>query len=422
MNLTARQSNKLEFGPVDLRPKSATGYSVEPIIPGVNFFAPMNTKLVQNKAPQFSNRQQRKDLTSLGLGSQEAIPKEFDWRNPTSVRQISKYKNLSDAQIISFINPVFNQGQCGSCWAVSSTMMLSDRHAIASRKPYVRLNIPTVLACAESAGDNGCGGGFMQNAGHYFESKGTPADCYPYNPGMRVGDSCATVEEKCGSKERYYAKQGSVREFQGDIDQIQSDIMTNGPVVAGYQVDQSFMTYKGGVFVQPQNMNTVGGHAVVIVGWGKGYAGNPDGGYWIVRNSWGEQWGERGYFRFAWNTGGDKRDPKYLENWACSWQAKVADVKEDDNKGGNDNPPGPTPPEPSPPEPTPPEPAPPGPKPSSKSLSTGAIVGISIGVLLLVVIIILLAVYLPRQRKSLLSDVYRSQLQYGLFDPRATRF
>lgn len=361
LNLTATQTNALEFGPVDLRRKTTTGLTVEPIMPGVNFFPAMNTKLVQNRAPAYSNRQQRLSLLGAGLRADQ-IPRTFDWRNPTSVRQIEKYKNLSDAQIISFLNPVFNQGQCGSCWAVSSTMMLSDRFAIEGKKQYTRLDINNVLACAQSAGDNGCGGGFMQNAGKYFESKGTTEACYSYNPGMTTGPTCQQVQQQCGSKQKFYATGGSTREFQGDIQDIQADIMNHGPVVAGYQVDQSFMSYRGGVFVQPQNMNVVGGHAVVIVGWG--YDDNLGRGYWIVRNSWGEQWGERGYFRFAWSPTGDRRDPKYLENWAVTFQPKIDRPRDEPPKPQPPQPPQPPPqPGPSPPEPSPPAPPEPGPSP-----------------------------------------------------------
>ncbi len=413
MNLTARQSNRMEFGPVDLRPKTSTGFTAVPIIPGVNFFPAMNTKLVQGKAPQFSNRQQKRDFLALGLAGQDAIPKEFDWRRPEQVRQLSKYKNLSDAQIRGFINPVFNQGQCGSCWAVSSTMMLSDRHAIASRKPYVKMNIKTVLACAESAGQGGCGGGYMQNAGHYFESQGTFAECMPYDQNMTVGPSCQQAQCPPGT-EKFYAQRGSVREFRGDIDQIQSDIMNNGPVVAGYQVDRSFMSYKGGVFVQPQNMDVQGGHAVVIVGWG--FDQGLGRGYWIVRNSWGPQWGENGYFRFAWNPTNNKNDGRYLENMSVSWQAKVANVKEEEDNNEpkpvappepkpeppNPNPPSPdNPPNPNPPEPQPPSPPEPKPKPViARGLTTGGIVAISVGSTALLIVIIVLAVLLGRKRQS----------------------
>lgn len=413
MNLTARQSNRMEFGPVDLRPKSSTGFTSVPIIPGQNWFPNMNAKLQQGKALQFSNRQQRKDLFALGLAGQEAIPKEFDWRRPEQVRQLSKYAKLTDAQIRGFLNPVFNQGQCGSCWAVSSTMMLSDRHAIASRKRYVPMNIKTVLACAESEGGGGCKGGYMQNAGHFFESQGTFAECMQYDLNMTVGPSCNQAQCPDGT-EKFYAVRGSVREFRGDIDQIQSDIMNNGPVVAGYQVDRSFMTYKGGVFVQPQNMDVQGGHAVVIVGWG--YDNNLGRGYWIVRNSWGPQWGENGYFRFAWNPTGNKNDARFLENMSVSWQPKVTSVQDDPPQPPNPVappqpqpvnppiPPNPNPPPqpdnpPSPPEPGP-EPIPPQPRPVT-GMNQGVVIGLSVGGGVLFIVLIISIVLLATRKRQM---------------------
>jgi hypothetical protein len=200
---------------------------------------------------------------------------------------------------------------------------------------------------------------------------------------MQIGPPCNEVKRQCDAKEKFYAKSGSVREFQGDIDQIQSDIMNNGPVVAGYQVDQSFMTYKGGVFVQPQNMNVVGGHAIVIIGWG--FDNNLNRGYWIARNSWGEQWGERGYFRFAWSPTPGRNDPKYLENWAVSWLPKITIRGGDDN--GN---------EPVPPQPSPPEPSPPIPKPLQADKA--AIIGLSVSTGVAVVAVIVLAVLLGTKR------------------------
>jgi C1A family cysteine protease len=407
MNLTARQSNQMEFGPVDLRPKSANGFSAVPIEPGVNWFAPMNTKLIQGSAPQFSNRQQRKDLLSVGLAGQEQIPKQFDWRRPESVRQLSKYKNLSDKQIASFINPVFNQGQCGSCWAVSSTMMLSDRFAIQSRKQYIKMNIQTVLACAPSSGMGGCGGGYMDKAGRYFETEGTTAECMAYNTSMKVGPEC--VDAKCAGP-KYFVQRGTIREFRGDIDQIQSDIMNNGPVVAGYQVENSFMQYRGGVYIPGADSQVVGGHAVVIVGWG--YDDRLGRGYWIVRNSWGTPWGENGYFRYAWNVNdrpGTANYAKYLENWAYSWQPKLNGQPKEEGNGGDEPEPSPEP-QPEPPKPEPPKPKPPKPipeprrKPIKPRFQSGtkseqaAIIGLSVATGVLLVTTLAFGILYGRKR------------------------
>ena len=75
---------------------------------------------------------------------------------------------------------------------------------------------------------------------------------------------------------------------------IKNDIFTNGPVETGFQVYQDFMSYKGGIYKKASNV-LLGGHAVKVVGWGV-ESGTE---YWVVANSWGTSWGERGHFRIA---------------------------------------------------------------------------------------------------------------------------
>ena len=76
------------------------------------------------------------------------------------------------------------------------------------------------------------------------------------------------------------------------VEQIQTEIMTYGPVTAAFTVYQDFLTYHSGVYEHlagPQ----LGGHAVKIIGWGEenGVA------YWTVANSWNQYWGMNGFFK-----------------------------------------------------------------------------------------------------------------------------
>jgi hypothetical protein len=70
-----------------------------------------------------------------------------------------------------------------------------------------------------------------------------------------------------------------------------------GPVSTGFNVHSDFMAWNGkGVYRWDKKSEIEGGHAVVILGWGT----DPlEGRYWIVRNSWGPYWGDRGYFRIS---------------------------------------------------------------------------------------------------------------------------
>ncbi|KHJ80475.1 papain family cysteine protease [Oesophagostomum dentatum] len=73
---------------------------------------------------------------------------------------------------------------------------------------------------------------------------------------------------------------------------IQKEIMTNGPVQAGYIVYSDFRAYKKGIYKHTYGAQ-LGGHAIKIVGWGVENGTK----YWTISNSWNSDWGENGYFR-----------------------------------------------------------------------------------------------------------------------------
>jgi cathepsin B len=71
--------------------------------------------------------------------------------------------------------------------------------------------------------------------------------------------------------------------------------MTEGPLAVAFSVYSDFPTYKSGVYKHTTGQ-LLGGHAVEMIGWGT----DPTGGdYWIIKNSWNEQWGDKGYFKIA---------------------------------------------------------------------------------------------------------------------------
>ena len=77
------------------------------------------------------------------------------------------------------------------------------------------------------------------------------------------------------------------------VEDIQTELMTNGPMQVGFLIYADFMTYKTGIY-SVTNKTVEGGHAVKLIGW------NHDANnalYWICQNQWGTTWGESGYFR-----------------------------------------------------------------------------------------------------------------------------
>jgi cathepsin B len=213
------------------------------------------------------------------------------------------------------IGEVRDQAACGSCWAFGAVEAMTDRHCIASKgakKPH--LSAEDMNSCCGSCGF-GCEGGYPSAAWQYWVSQGVVTGgnyqgggCYPYSIpncdhhttgkygpcGDIVPTPSCTKQCKDGSTWAQ-AKQFGARAYGvSGVTNIQNDIQTNGPVEAAFTVYQDFLTYKSGVYKHSTG-SMLGGHAVKILGWGT--EGGQD--YWLVANSWNEDWGDKGYFKIA---------------------------------------------------------------------------------------------------------------------------
>lgn len=195
-------------------------------------------------------------------------------------------------QWASCITPVRDQQQCGSCWAFSSTGALSDRFCIASSGSVKPILSPQYVVSCDST-DYGCQGGYLQNVWEFLEGTGTTTDaCVPYTSGSGVAPDCSTYTScQDGSTWQLYQAKANSATNPTAISDIQTAIMTTGPVQAAFSVYQDFFSYKSGVYVHTSG-SLDGGHAIVLVGWT--VVNGMDA--WIVRNSWGSGWGLSGYF------------------------------------------------------------------------------------------------------------------------------
>jgi len=190
------------------------------------------------------------------------------------------------------VTPVKNQGQCGSCWAFSSTGSIEGAHAIATGN-LVSLSEQQLVDCSVAQGNQGCNGGLMDNAFTYVISNGgiTTESNYPYSAQGPL--TCQT------SKASNHA--ATVASFS-DVPQNQEAQMiaavTRQPVSVAIEADQSaFQLYKSGVF--KASCGTQLDHGVLAVGYGT--TGGQD--YWIVKNSWGTSWGMSGFILMAQHVG-----------------------------------------------------------------------------------------------------------------------
>ena len=240
-----------------------------------------------------------------------AIPRRFTWADVKGVNYLTKMLNQHVPQY------------CGSCWAHGAMSALGDRIKIANgaehKGPDVNLAIQFILNCGtEVAGS--CHGGSATGAYQFVHDVGSvPFDtCLQYEAcsaesiegsckhtdyscsGINTCRTCSTFSEFggfCSALAEFpNATIGEYGEGRGEH-AIMAEIFARGPVAAG--IDATLLDdYVGGVLVDTDEYEI--NHIVSIVGWGETDPGGDDAEgvkYWIVRNSWGEYWGEMGFFR-----------------------------------------------------------------------------------------------------------------------------
>lgn len=244
---------------------------------GVNVFADWTAE--EFKRHMFGTR--HGNTTSKSSGTFIKLPKSVqiddavDWRSEGAV------------------TPVKNQGQCGSCWAFSTTGSLEGAHFRQSGK-LVSLSEQQLVDCSGKYGNEGCNGGLMDNAFEYIKANGglDTEESYPYH----------AHNEKCHFNKKTIGAtlSGYIDVPSGDEDALKQAVATAGPVSVAIDVtEDNFMFYKEGIFVDDScsNGRESLNHGVLVVGYGS----NSTTDFWLVKNSWGTSWGESGYIRMARN-------------------------------------------------------------------------------------------------------------------------
>jgi len=234
-----------------------------------------------------------------------ALPDKFTWGNIEGVSYLTKSLNQHIPQY------------CGSCWAHGSLSALADRIKWANKGvgDDINLSIQFILNCgSEIAGS--CWGGSASGTYEFIKQYGfVPYDtCQTYiacSSDSSEGfcehvDTTCVAENVCRTCNTFSAFGGNCVEINQfpkatiaeygtlsmDVDAIKAEIYARGPVATNVNANP-LIDYDGSVY-SDANASKQTDHVVSIVGWDM----NEETGkqYWIVRNSWGEYWGNMGFF------------------------------------------------------------------------------------------------------------------------------
>jgi len=213
------------------------------------------------------------EVELLSLPPNNNLPAKFDWRDNNG----------------NWVTPVTDQGICGSCWDFSAVAQVEAWWKIhnSNLDAMPDLSEQFVLSCS----NGGCGGWSVTGALDFIKDNGIPTEtCFGYLADDTV--PCNNVCPEWRNEAITIPGWGYVTLEEANVENIKNAVYLH-PLSVTYIVYKDFNAYSGGVYEHVWG-EAEGGHAVLIVGW------DDEHECWIVKNSWGPQWGENGYFRIKW--------------------------------------------------------------------------------------------------------------------------
>jgi len=256
---------------------------------GVNKFSDLTNEEFRSRWTGYRRMISKAPVADISHIKLSDVPNDIDWRTK------------------GVVTPVKNQGGCGSCWAFAATETIESQVAISTGK-LLTLSEQNMVSCTKNpkhcGGTGGCQGATAELGIDYVAQKGISDEkTYPYR----------AVTGTCKEMTKAAHVGGFHKLKENDHDDLLKAVGTIGPIAISVCAD--FGDYENGVF-DGCKAGCVIDHGVVAVGYGT-EAGTD---YWLVRNSWGSNWGTRGYInlkRYADSTSHCGTDSRAHDGTAC---------------------------------------------------------------------------------------------------------
>jgi C1A family cysteine protease len=205
-----------------------------------------------------------------------------------STLQVSNLKagSVDWRKVEGAVGKVKNQGQCGSCWAFSTVAALETAYALRYDSTII-FSEQELVDCSSEYGNHGCNGGLMPFAFEYImDNQISTGKDYPYT-GKEGTCRASSITER-------FPLDSFAQIDPVNVDGLMEAIETTVVSVA-IEVQNDLMFYHGGVYHASQDCGRQLNHGVAAVGY------NTQGSeqYFIVRNSWGSDWGIGGYVNMS---------------------------------------------------------------------------------------------------------------------------
>jgi len=197
-------------------------------------------------------------------------------------KAVAASKDWRDAGVVT---PIKDQGQCGSCWAFSTTGSMEAAWMMAGHS-LTSLSEQQLVDCSGRYGNQGCNGGLMDSAFRYIIAKGGLEAESSYGYTARDGSCKADAS-------LFVASVSSYHDIPSGSETSLLDAVSNvGPVSVAIDASHnSFQLYSGGIYSESRCSSSRLDHGVLAIGYGDGY--------WLVKNSWGTGWGMDGYIQMT---------------------------------------------------------------------------------------------------------------------------